>query len=84
MRENFEAKVAHLEQTEMAKWKELLQNAIFVYDQTKKGHSYQSLTGQKPAAAERLMPTIQDLERRKKVQEELDNVSVGTKSTYFN
>ena len=83
----FERKIQELQDFEVIKWKELLENAIFVYEQCLKGHSYQAMTGQAPAAGARLLPTLADLEKRVRLQvllrDQYDTESVCTEATFF-
>jgi len=48
--------------TEINHQKQLLEVAYHSFEQVKAGHSYQSVTGTVPAAAERLMPCLADLD----------------------
>jgi hypothetical protein len=79
----FELKIGHVRDTEVACWKELLDNAIYVYHETLKGHSYQSMTGLVPAAGERLLPTLQDLQKRRRLQELNDTMNVCREAQFF-
>ena len=60
MREKFESRI-QLVTAETKVQKQKLEVAFHTFEQIKRGHSFQSLTGQVPAAAERLMPTLADI-----------------------
>lgn len=83
MRNKFEARI-QLITAETENQKARLQEAYRVYEQTLQGHSFQSLTGRVPAAAERLLPTLEDLARESQPEEpnDYDEIrSMGTEGT---
>ena len=61
MRDKFEARVKVVN-AEIGQLKQRLTVAYHAFENIQKGHSFQSVTGTKPAAAERLLPTLADLE----------------------
>ncbi len=61
MRDKFEARIKAVN-SEIGQLKQKLTVAYHAFENIQKGHSFQSVTGRKPAAAERLLPTLADLE----------------------
>lgn len=68
MRRKFEDRVKLL-RSEGEQFMKMLEQRHTVYLNILKGHSYQSLTGLVPAAAERLQPTSADLMRETEMTE---------------
>ena len=79
MRVKFEARTELL-RLEVQDWKDTLSKCVSVYSQTVLGHSYQSVTGQVPSAAERLMPTLEEIGKSPKDDE---TASVCTDATFL-
>lgn len=61
MRDKFEVRTKAIN-AEIGQLKQKLTVAYHAFENVQKGHSFQSVTGTKPAVAERLLPTIADLE----------------------
>jgi hypothetical protein len=60
VRDKFEVRIKAIN-AEIGQLKEKLTVAYHAFENIEKGHSFQSVTGIKPAAAERLLPTLADL-----------------------
>lgn len=81
MRDKFEARVNHVK-AEIKHYKQKLEVAFHTLEQIKSGHSYQSVTKTVPAAAERLMPRLEDLQGARSTHYDLyDTVSNATDYT---
>lgn len=75
VRRKIAEKEKSLTDTELPNLEELLQTALKVYQNTKEGHSYQSLTGKKI--------NLLKADELKTMQEEIITLKLCSESTYF-
>lgn len=81
VRDKFEARITHVK-AEIKLYRQKLEVAFHTFEQIKSGHSYQSVTQTVPTAAERLIPTLEDLQRARSTNYDLyDTVSTATDYT---
>lgn len=81
VRDKFEARINNVK-AEIRLYKSKLEVAFHTFEQIKSGHSYQSVTQTVPAAAERLLPRVEDLQRARSTHYDLyDTVSNATDYT---